>query len=199
MAATPFRKLRSWQTKPIRRTFSSRSSFENPSPFERFVRTTSPSSSSTRWPRRRSSSLTSVEMVDLPAPERTVNQRVKPSLTWQLLLWRANATRFAIGSRATMLPPSGADRSAPRGHEGSNGHAIWPTRAWTVPDAQIAQQATRSGRDSPARPGRRSLTIRQLVARSESAASCRRPSGGVGGAPPRPILPAAAGRRGGGR
>jgi hypothetical protein len=36
-----------------------------------------------------------VDIVDLPAPESPVNQRVKPSLTWQLLLWRANATRFS--------------------------------------------------------------------------------------------------------
>ena len=48
--------------------FSSRSSFENPSPFDRLVRTTSPSSTSTRTPRSRSRWAMIAEIVDLPGP-----------------------------------------------------------------------------------------------------------------------------------
>src|SRR5262245_1553161 len=62
----------------MRRMLVSRSSFEKPRPFERFSRTTSPSSTSTREPRFRSSSSTILEMVVLPAPESPVNQSVKP-------------------------------------------------------------------------------------------------------------------------
>src|ERR671925_1229372 len=65
-------------TNAIRRMFVSRSSFENPSPLERFSRTTSPSRTSTLEPRSRSCSSTIFEMVVLPAPESPVNQSVKP-------------------------------------------------------------------------------------------------------------------------
>src|SRR5512132_3665974 len=58
--------------------FVSRSSLEKPRPLERFSRTTSPSSTSTREPRSRSSFSTICEIVVLPAPESPVNQRVKP-------------------------------------------------------------------------------------------------------------------------
>ena len=50
IAATPFR-VRRLQTNPTRRMLMSRSSFENPSPFERFVRMMSPSRISTFRPR----------------------------------------------------------------------------------------------------------------------------------------------------
>src|SRR5512132_3323252 len=58
--------------------FVSRSSLEKPRPLERFSRTTSPSSTSTREPRSRSSFSTICEIVVLPAPESPVNQSVKP-------------------------------------------------------------------------------------------------------------------------
>src|SRR5450432_1435408 len=77
MAMTPLRE-RSWQTKPMRRIFSSRSSLLKPKPLERLVRTTSPSSTSTLAFRRRSRSTSSFEMVLLPAPDMPVNQRVNP-------------------------------------------------------------------------------------------------------------------------
>src|ERR1044072_9489485 len=65
-------------TNAIRRMFVSRSSFENPSPLERFSRTTSPSSTSSFEPRLRSSLTRWVVIVDLPEPESPVNHRQKP-------------------------------------------------------------------------------------------------------------------------
>ena len=65
-------------TKAIRRMLVSRSSFEKPRPFERFSRTTSPSSTSSLEPRLRSSLTRWVVIVDLPEPESPVNQRQKP-------------------------------------------------------------------------------------------------------------------------
>src|SRR5690348_14748223 len=62
----------------MRRMLVSRSSFEKPSPLERLVRTSSPSSSSTRYPRSRKMRTRFSDKVDLPAPERPVNQRMKP-------------------------------------------------------------------------------------------------------------------------
>src|SRR5689334_6214319 len=76
-AMTPLRDRR-LDTKPMRRTLMSRSSLEKPRPFDRFVRTTSPSSSSTRWPILRRRSATGAESVDLPAPDMPVNQSVNP-------------------------------------------------------------------------------------------------------------------------
>src|SRR3954447_11353546 len=77
ITGTPLRESRS-ATNAIRRMLVSRSSFEKPSPLERFSRTTSPSSTSILEPRSRSCSSTIVEMVVLPAPESPVNQSVKP-------------------------------------------------------------------------------------------------------------------------
>src|SRR6266542_1642642 len=77
ITGTPLRESRS-ATKAIRRMLVSRSSLEKPRPLERFSRTTSPSSTSTREPRSRSSISTMWEIVVLPAPESPVNQRVKP-------------------------------------------------------------------------------------------------------------------------
>src|ERR1043166_9577915 len=51
---------------------------EKPRPLERFWRTSSPSSVSTRTPPRRSSSATTAAKVDLPAPDRPVSQSAKP-------------------------------------------------------------------------------------------------------------------------
>src|SRR5262249_8603857 len=77
---TPFRASTA-ATHPIRRMFLSRSSFENPSPFDRCSRTSSPSSSSTRRPRERSSSTTMLAIVLFPAPERPVNHRQQPGVS----------------------------------------------------------------------------------------------------------------------
>src|SRR5919112_6845211 len=65
-------------TNAIRRMLVSRSSLEKPRPFERFSRTTSPSSTSSFEPRLRSSFTRCVVIVDLPEPESPVNQRQKP-------------------------------------------------------------------------------------------------------------------------
>src|SRR5688572_25615502 len=65
-------------TKPMRRTFVSLSSFEKPMPFERNSRTSSPSSTSTRLPRSRSTGVRNSASVDLPAPDRPVNHSVQP-------------------------------------------------------------------------------------------------------------------------
>jgi hypothetical protein len=77
ITGTPFRESRS-ATKAIRRMLMSRSSFENPRPFERFSRTTSPSSTSSGIPRSSNSSISTSVIVDLPEPERPVIQRVNP-------------------------------------------------------------------------------------------------------------------------
>jgi len=62
----------------MRRMFVSRSSLLNPSPLDKFSRTTSPSKISTFNPRARNSFSTRRETVVLPAPLNPVNQTVKP-------------------------------------------------------------------------------------------------------------------------
>src|SRR5215470_17857041 len=62
----------------MRRMFVSRSSFEKPSPLLRWVRTSSPSSSSTRRPCAAIRSRTACASVDLPTPDRPVNHSVNP-------------------------------------------------------------------------------------------------------------------------
>src|SRR4051794_26362407 len=62
----------------MRRTLVSRSSREKPRPLERWVRTSSPSRTSTWTPRWRSSAASMAASVLLPAPERPVNQTTKP-------------------------------------------------------------------------------------------------------------------------
>src|ERR671916_2161648 len=62
----------------MRSTFMLRSSRPKPRPLERLVRTMSPSRTSTRLPRSRSSRSTMSAMVVLPAPDRPVNHSVKP-------------------------------------------------------------------------------------------------------------------------
>src|SRR5436305_10179375 len=62
----------------MRSMFVSRSSFEKPSPFERCVRTTSPSRYSTLCSFFSSSAPTNSAIVDLPAPLSPVNQSVNP-------------------------------------------------------------------------------------------------------------------------
>ena len=75
--AAPARAMRE-ATQPMRAMLMSRSSFEKPRPFERCVRTMSPSRCSTMRPRRSSSGSTMFAIVVLPAPDRPVNQRTKP-------------------------------------------------------------------------------------------------------------------------
>src|SRR5262249_13618172 len=77
ITGTPLRLSRS-ATKAIRRMLVSRSSFEKPSPLERFSRTMSPSRISSFEPRSRSCVSRIPEVGVLPAPESPVNQRVKP-------------------------------------------------------------------------------------------------------------------------
>src|SRR5215218_993809 len=77
ITATPLR-VRRLATNPMRRTFTLRSSRPKPRPFERFVRTMSPSRTSTRRFLSRSSCSTISEMVVLPAPESPVNHNVNP-------------------------------------------------------------------------------------------------------------------------
>src|SRR5438874_1359663 len=77
ITAAPWR-VRRDATQPMRSMFVSRSSFEKPRPFDRCSRTSSPSSHSTRRPRRSSSGRTSSAIVVFPAPLSPVNQRVKP-------------------------------------------------------------------------------------------------------------------------
>src|SRR5439155_1548241 len=77
ITAAPWRVNRA-ATQPTRSMCVSRSSFEKPSPFDRCVRTVSPSRYSTMWPRRSSSGPTRCAIVVLPEPDRPVNQSVKP-------------------------------------------------------------------------------------------------------------------------
>src|SRR5690348_16544615 len=62
----------------MRRMLVSRSSFEKPRPLDRFVRTSSPSSTSAGRPRSASSACSRLAIVDLPAPDRPVSQTTKP-------------------------------------------------------------------------------------------------------------------------
>src|SRR5574341_1365517 len=62
----------------MRRILVSRSSLENPNPLLKFVRTTSPSSTSTLPPRAFNIGTSCSVIVDFPAPERPVNQMVQP-------------------------------------------------------------------------------------------------------------------------
>src|SRR3984893_8365577 len=80
MTITPRRASNSL-TNPIRRMLISRSSLLKPRPFERCVRTTSPSSTSTAAPAARRRDSMRLEIVLLPAPESPVNQRTKPLCT----------------------------------------------------------------------------------------------------------------------
>src|SRR4051812_35160175 len=65
-------------TNPIRRMLRSRCSRENVSSLERWVRTTSPSSTVTGRPSASSEATSASAIVDLPAPERPVRNTVTP-------------------------------------------------------------------------------------------------------------------------
>lgn len=75
IANTPFRLSRS-ATQPTRRMFSSRSFREKPTSRESMVRTTSPSSTSTRLPASARRHATASATVDLPAEGRPVSHTV---------------------------------------------------------------------------------------------------------------------------
>src|SRR3979490_2754849 len=68
-------------TNPMRRILISRSSLLKPRPFERCVRTMSPSSTSTAAPAARRRASIRLEMALLPAPESPVHPRTKPLCT----------------------------------------------------------------------------------------------------------------------
>src|SRR5579864_5349360 len=80
MTITPWRASSSL-TNPMRRMLISRSSLLKPRPFERCVRTTSPSSTSTAAPAARKRASMRLEIVLLPAPESPVNHSTKPLCT----------------------------------------------------------------------------------------------------------------------
>src|SRR5262249_49779454 len=70
----------------MRRMLVSRSSLLKPKPLLRFVRTSSPSRTSTRLPIALSRGVSASVSVDFPAPDMPVNQRVNPlSILLQLL------------------------------------------------------------------------------------------------------------------
>src|SRR5262249_15373232 len=65
----------------MRRMLASRSSLEKPRPLLRFVRTSSPSSTSILTPRARSCGMSAFVSVVLPAPDSPVNHIVNPRVT----------------------------------------------------------------------------------------------------------------------
>src|ERR671922_1333998 len=68
----------------MRAMLVSRSSRLKPSPWQRLVRTSSPSRSSTRWPRSARAGPSFAATVDFPAPDRPVSQSTKP---WSWFMW----------------------------------------------------------------------------------------------------------------
>src|SRR5712691_9913603 len=92
--------------------FVSRSSFENVSPFDRCSRTSSPSSSSTRRPRARSSSITISAIVLFPAPDSPVNQTQHPAFSTAPSPMPSQDT--GRSSRHEILVTLDADLSGPR-------------------------------------------------------------------------------------
>src|SRR2546430_9683710 len=83
----------------MRRMFVSRSSFENPRPFERFSRTSSPSSTSTWTPFALRIGAMCCASVLLPLPERPVNQRMKPWLFMRVARRRPTSADLALEER----------------------------------------------------------------------------------------------------
>src|SRR5919109_4060218 len=113
ITGTPLRESRS-ATKAMRRMLVSRSSLEKPRPLERFSRTTSPSRISSLEPRPRSSCSTSFETVVLPAPERPVNQRVKP-LSLAIALSVSSFVVLVTGEINSMRARQGSPTAPGRG------------------------------------------------------------------------------------
>src|SRR5512133_383020 len=102
----------------MRSMFVSRSSFEKPRPLDRCSRTSSPSSHSTRRPRRSSSGRTSSAIVVLPAPDSPVNQSVNPSVIALLDQWcidvDAALELVRAGPATGALVVAGGDRARAR-------------------------------------------------------------------------------------
>src|SRR6266508_3847269 len=100
-------------TQPMRSMFVSRSSLENPSPFERRVRTTSPSRYSTVLPDSSRRPPTISAIVDFPAPESPVNHSVNPFVMPSFRLPGGCRTQVSAGGTPWFPhepPPSGARR-----------------------------------------------------------------------------------------
>ena len=150
-------------TQPMRSMLVSRSSFENPRPFDRWVRTTSPSRYSTSAPRFSSSGPTSSAMVLFPVPERP---------------GEPEGVAGTIAHAGTALPRGGAPvdvssarpgrgdgvrtRSSPRppsGRRGSPRPGGWPgctaySRCWGTRGRAAGCTARRARTGSPSRPRR---------------------------------------------
>src|ERR671924_1232018 len=69
----------------MRAMLVSRSSRLKPRPWQRLVRTSSPSSSSIRWPRSARAGPSLAATVDLPAPDRPVSQSTNPRSGWLVM------------------------------------------------------------------------------------------------------------------
>src|SRR6266542_4184317 len=96
----------------------SRYSRLNPRPWQRLVRSSSPSSTSTRCPRSSRLGASTLAMVDLPAPDRPVSQRTKPVslFMWSGPLLGCGRDGGIGGRRASWLLPIGRDQEP--GHLG---------------------------------------------------------------------------------
>jgi hypothetical protein len=97
ITTTPLRASRC-ATNAMRAMFVSRSSREKPRPLDRWVRTTSPSRISTRLPAARSLGSRHSASVDLPAPDRPVNQRTTPSFFFDMTFFLAGSTAQAFAA-----------------------------------------------------------------------------------------------------
>src|SRR5918993_3303610 len=119
-------------TKPMRRTLVSRSSRVNPSPFERWVRTSSPSRISIRRTPA-SFSATALASVLLPPPDSPVNHRIAPLMGSVRLdrRRRSSCDRPQVQTALFLLTPAPAPRARvlARCHSG---------RAGPATDARIA-------------------------------------------------------------
>jgi hypothetical protein len=86
-------------TYPMRSTFVSRDSRSNPSPFDRWCRTSSPSSRVVPRPSSSSSAARARATVDLPEPDKPVKNTTAPR-RWAPLAARATSAAEAGGYRA---------------------------------------------------------------------------------------------------
>src|SRR5215212_7230161 len=89
----------------MRAMLVSRSVRLKPRPWQRLVRTSSPSSSSTRWPRSARAGPSLAATVDLPAPDRPVSHRTKPRSVWLVM---EPCLSLVVGWRAS--GPGGGDQ-----------------------------------------------------------------------------------------
>src|SRR6266508_4238365 len=161
--------------------FVSRSSFEKPSPFERWVRTASPSRYSTSKPEPSSSGPTICAIVVLPAPESPVNQSVKPLR--MCLLWQRGVVVDPALELVRAGPTAGPLLLVRRGR----------TRARPAADRAVAGVVERVVRDLVGRDERLQPLLvspradgasRRRSAPTTGASGCRRGSGtDLGGCP----------------